>query len=95
MGTKTVAGLGKTGILTNKAARYAPLPTVKVTGFDVDLWDKVMGINYRGPFLMVKHTAPHMIAKKYGKIVNIGSGTVARGIPAGGRIHSAPDGGVS
>jgi len=40
-----------------------------------------MGINIRGPFLMVKHTAPHMIARKYGKIVNIGSGTVARGIP--------------
>ena len=30
---------------------------------------------------MVKHVAPHMIARKYGKIVNIGSGTVARGIP--------------
>jgi NAD(P)-dependent dehydrogenase (short-subunit alcohol dehydrogenase family) len=30
---------------------------------------------------MTKHAAPHMIAKKYGKIVNIGSGTVARGIP--------------
>jgi NAD(P)-dependent dehydrogenase (short-subunit alcohol dehydrogenase family) len=40
-----------------------------------------MAINIRGPFLMVKHVAPHMIAKKYGKIVNIGSGTVARGIP--------------
>ena len=54
---------------------------LKVTDIDVDLWDKVMGINIRGPFLMVKHTAPHMIARKYGKIVNIGSGTVARGIP--------------
>ena len=51
------------------------------TDIEVDLWDKVMGINIRGPFLMVKHVAPHMIAKKYGKIVNIGSGTVARGIP--------------
>ena len=40
-----------------------------------------MAINIRGPFLMVKHVAPHMIAQKYGKIVNIGSGTVARGIP--------------
>ena len=30
---------------------------------------------------MVKHVAPHMIERKYGKIVNIGSGTVARGIP--------------
>ena len=78
---KTIERFGKIDILINNAALYAPLPTLKVTEIDVELWDKVMGINIRGPFLMVKHVAPHMIAKKYGKIVNIGSGTVARGIP--------------
>ena len=78
---RTVDRFGKIDILINNAALYAPLPTLKVTDIDVELWDKVMGINIRGPFLMVKHTAPHMIARKYGKIVNIGSGTVARGIP--------------
>ena len=78
---KTLERFGKIDILINNAALYAPLPTLSVTDIDVDLWDKVMGINIRGPFLMVKHTAPHMIARKYGKIVNIGSGTVARGIP--------------
>jgi NAD(P)-dependent dehydrogenase (short-subunit alcohol dehydrogenase family) len=78
---RTVERFGKIDILINNAALYAPLPTLKVTDIDVDLWDKVMAINIRGPFLMVKHVAPHMIAKKYGKIVNIGSGTVARGIP--------------
>jgi NAD(P)-dependent dehydrogenase (short-subunit alcohol dehydrogenase family) len=78
---KTIERFGKIDILINNAALYAPLPTLKVTEIDVDLWDKVMGINIRGPFLMVKHTAPHMIARKYGKIVNIGSGTVPRGIP--------------
>jgi len=77
----TMERFGKIDILINNAALYAPLPTLKVTDIDVELWDKVMGINIRGPFLMVKHTAPHMIAKKYGKIVNIGSGTVPRGIP--------------
>ena len=30
---------------------------------------------------MVKHVAPHMIAQAYGKIINIGSGSVLRGIP--------------
>ena len=78
---KTIERFGKIDILINNAALYAPLPTLKVTEMDVELWDKVMGINIRGPLLMVKHVAPHMIAKKYGKIVNIGSGTVARGIP--------------
>jgi NAD(P)-dependent dehydrogenase (short-subunit alcohol dehydrogenase family) len=78
---KTIERFGKIDILVNNAALYAPLPTLKVSDIDVELWDKVMAINIRGPFLMVKHVAPHMIAQKSGKIVNIGSGTVARGIP--------------
>jgi NAD(P)-dependent dehydrogenase (short-subunit alcohol dehydrogenase family) len=40
-----------------------------------------MAVNVRGMFLMAKHVAPHMIAQRYGKIINIGSGTAARGIP--------------
>ena len=40
-----------------------------------------MGVNVRGSFLMAKHVAPHMIERKYGKIINIGSGTAFRGIP--------------
>jgi NAD(P)-dependent dehydrogenase (short-subunit alcohol dehydrogenase family) len=79
--SRTMERFGKIDILINNAALYAPLPTLKVTEMDVDLWDKVMAVNVRGPFLMTKHIAPHMIAKNYGKIVNIGSGTVARGLP--------------
>jgi NAD(P)-dependent dehydrogenase (short-subunit alcohol dehydrogenase family) len=78
---KTLERFGKIDILVNNAALYAPLPTLKVEEIDVDLWDRVMAVNIRGPFLMVKHVVPHMIARKYGKIVNIGSGTAARGIP--------------
>ena len=78
---KTLERFGKIDILVNNAALYAPLPTLQVADIDVALWDQVMAVNVRGPFLMVKHVAPHMIARKYGKIINIGSGTVARGIP--------------
>src|SRR6476661_5899771 len=78
---RTIERFGKIDILINNAALYAPLPTLSIADMDTDLWNKVMAINIRGPMLMVKHVAPHMIAKKYGKIVNIGSGTVARGIP--------------
>jgi NAD(P)-dependent dehydrogenase (short-subunit alcohol dehydrogenase family) len=78
---KTIERFGRIDILVNNAALYAPLPTLRVTDIDVALWDQVMAVNIRGPFLMVKHVAPHMIAQRSGKIINIGSGTVARGIP--------------
>lgn len=77
----TVDRFGKIDILVNNAALFAPLQEQKVLDIDVALWDRVMAINVRGVFLMTKHVAPHMIAQKYGKIVNISSGTVARGIP--------------
>ena len=78
---QTIERFGKIDILVNNAALFAPLAEQKVTEIDVDLWDRVMAINIRGVFLMTKHVAPHMIAQKYGKIINISSGTVARGIP--------------
>lgn len=78
---RTIERFGKIDILVNNAALFAPLPFESVTAIDVSVWDKVMAVNVRGPFLMVKHVAPHMIAKGYGKIVNIGSGTVYKGLP--------------
>src|SRR5258708_38066406 len=77
----TIERFGKIDVLVNKAARFAPLQERKCTEIDAALWDKVMAVNLRGPFLMVKHLAPHMIAQGYGKIINIGSGTAFRGIP--------------
>ena len=78
---KTMERFGRIDILVNNAALFAPLAEQMLTEIDVALWDRVMAINVRGVFLMTKHVAPHMIAQKYGKIINISSGTVARGIP--------------
>ncbi len=78
---KTMERFGKIDILVNNAALFAPLNEQKLTDIETALWDRVMAINVRGVFLMTKHVAPHMIAQKYGKIINISSGTVARGIP--------------
>jgi NAD(P)-dependent dehydrogenase (short-subunit alcohol dehydrogenase family) len=78
---KTMERFGKIDVLVNNAALFAPLAEQKFTDIDVDLWDRVMAVNIRGVFLMAKHVAPHMIAQNYGKIINITSGTVARGIP--------------
>ena len=40
-----------------------------------------MAVNVRGSWLMVRHVAPHMIAQKSGKIVNIASTTPYKGTP--------------
>lgn len=77
---RTVSDFGTIDIIVNNAAVYSSLPPVKCTDIDVALWDKVMAVNVRGPFLMVKHAAPHMVAQKGGKIINIASGTAYKGL---------------
>lgn len=78
---QTVERFGKIDILVNNAALFAPLIAQKVVDIDTTTWDRVMAVNVRGVFLMTKHVAPHMMARNYGKIINISSGTVARGVP--------------
>jgi NAD(P)-dependent dehydrogenase (short-subunit alcohol dehydrogenase family) len=78
---KTLERFGKIDILVNNAALYAPLHEEKCTDIEATTWDQVMAVNLRGPFLMVKHASPPMMAQGYGKIINIGSGTAFKGIP--------------
>jgi NAD(P)-dependent dehydrogenase (short-subunit alcohol dehydrogenase family) len=78
---RAVERFGRIDVLVNNAALFAPLHQTKCTEIDAGLWDRVMAVNLRGPFLMVKHVAPHMIARGYGKIINVGSGTAYRGLP--------------
>jgi NAD(P)-dependent dehydrogenase (short-subunit alcohol dehydrogenase family) len=78
---RTIERFGRIDVLVNNAALFAPLQQTRCTEIDVALWDRVMAVNLRGPFLMVKHVAPHMIARGYGKIINVGSGTAYRGMP--------------
>ena len=78
---KTTDEFGQIDILINNAALYATLKPRGCLDWDVETWDKVMAINVRGPYLMVRHVAPHMIARKTGKIINIASGTAYKGTP--------------
>ena len=72
---------GRIDILVNNAAMFATLPVQPHTDYATDLWDQVMAVNVRGPFLMAKHITPHMQTANYGKIINIGSGTANKGMP--------------
>jgi len=78
---KTIDSFGKIDILVNNAAMFVSLHEQPFTEIDVSLWDRVMAVNVRGPFLMAKHVSRPMMKARYGKIINIGSGTTTRGIP--------------
>jgi NAD(P)-dependent dehydrogenase (short-subunit alcohol dehydrogenase family) len=77
----TMKRFGQIDILVNNAALYAKLNPRNYDEWDIAVWDKVMAVNVRGPYLMVRHVAPHMIARKSGKIINIASGAPYKGIP--------------
>ena len=77
----TMERFGQIDVLVNNAAVYSTLEEQEFTQNDVAVWYRVMAVNIRGPFLMAKHVVPHMRARGYGKIINIGSGSVNRGMP--------------
>jgi len=72
---------GRIDALVNNAAMYQR-PAVSRGPFeeiDVDEWDRVMAVNLRGVFLCARAVVPQMKRQRYGKIVNISSGTVFNG----------------
>ena len=77
----TVKAFGRIDILVNNAALYAKLSPRNFNEWDAEVWDRVMAINVRGPYFMVRHVSPHMIAQKSGKIINIASGAAYKGVP--------------
>jgi NAD(P)-dependent dehydrogenase (short-subunit alcohol dehydrogenase family) len=78
---QTLERFGQIDVLVNNAALYAKLSPRNFDEWDVATFDKVLAVNIRGPWLMVKHVAPHMKARKSGKIINIASGAVYKGVP--------------
>jgi len=77
----TLERFGRIDILVNNAALYAKLSPRNFDEWDVATFDKVLAVNIRGPWLMVKHVAPHMKQRRSGKIINIASGAAYKGLP--------------
>jgi meso-butanediol dehydrogenase/(S,S)-butanediol dehydrogenase/diacetyl reductase len=61
---------GKIDILVNNAGIVQEKLFVDI---EEDDWDRVNHVNAKGVYLVTKAVVPHMIAAKYGKIVNISS----------------------
>ena len=46
---------------------------IKAHEVDPADFDRVLGINLRGAFMLSKHVLPHMLARKYGRVLHIAS----------------------
>jgi len=77
----TVAAYGTVHGLVNNAAMFGSLKLQPFMDIESDEWDKVMAVNTRGVFECVKAVVPIMRNQKYGKIINIASGTLFKGTP--------------
>lgn len=76
---------GRLDGLVNNAALMTELPRGSFEEISPAMWDRVMAVNLRGPFLLCRACIPVMRNQRYGKIVNISSARVFEG--TAGRLH--------
>lgn len=69
---------GRVDVLINCAGFAIPKPFEEVTLAD---WNKVIGTNLTGLFLVVKAVLPLMKGRNWGRIISIGSGSMYEGVP--------------
>jgi NAD(P)-dependent dehydrogenase (short-subunit alcohol dehydrogenase family) len=81
---------GHVDILVNNAGCNIRKPAVDVTWDD---WNTILDTNLRGTFFVAQAVARHMIPRRYGRIINIGSVTSVNGY-AGLAPYGASRGGV-
>jgi gluconate 5-dehydrogenase len=90
MAADAEAAFGQIHILVNNAGCNIRKPALDVTWGD---WNQILDTNLRGTFFVAQAVARRMIAKHYGRIINIGSVTSVFGY-AGLAPYGASRGGV-
>ena len=90
MAARTLQAFGRIDILVNNAGWDKVEPFVNSTE---ETWDKVIAINYKGVLYCVRSVLDHMIERRYGKIVCIGS-DAARAGSSGEAVYSGAKGAV-
>lgn len=72
---------GRCDALVNNAALFTTLAKKPFEDLSVAEWEQVLGVNVIGPFLCTKHAVEVMKKQGSGKIINIASNVVHKGLP--------------
>lgn len=80
-----VQRFGSVDILVNNAAVSAELHPTAFEDQSIDDWRRVYEVNVLGVFRMCRAVSPHMRRAKWGRIINLASGTAFKGAP--GMLH--------
>jgi NAD(P)-dependent dehydrogenase (short-subunit alcohol dehydrogenase family) len=70
-------GGGRIDVLINNAAMYANVTRSPLEDIDPAEWDRVMAVNLKGPWLMVRAASPHL--PEGARVINLSSATVYSG----------------
>lgn len=76
---QTETEFGKIDILVNSAGIAGPTSTL--AEYPLEMWRKVQQVNVEGTFLCCKAVTPGMMARNYGRIVNVASVAGKEGNP--------------
>lgn len=75
-----IAEHGRLDVLINNAAIFASLEKRKFDLIPMEEWDSVMQVNINGPLLCARAVVPAMRAAGWGRIINIASDAVPKGV---------------
>lgn len=81
MAGDAVARTGRIDVVINNAAIFSTIKLRPFWEIDVDEWDRVMAVNVRGTWLVMKAVAPVMQQGGGGSIINVSSAVVPGGRP--------------
>ena len=84
-----VERFGRIDILVNNAGTGLRKPLLELTNEE---WRGLLAVCLDGPFYVARAAAPHMIARRYGRIINISSSLGSIALPERGPYCSAKGG---
>jgi NAD(P)-dependent dehydrogenase (short-subunit alcohol dehydrogenase family) len=70
---ETIKKYGRLDVLVNNAGAPHGQDRGQIEDVPLDAWEKTMGINARGVFLMIRAAVPHMKKAGYGRIISMSS----------------------